>query len=130
LGVVFGIFAGVYLASRHSHRLKKLVEDEKRLAVRAVRSATDQLSTRLEQREHELAQFHDVGTSLERVIGSFTQLIETVESRLLAINVRLRRLGIVTGDDADEGSLDEPEAEAAQDQPAPEGISEKQPLIR
>ena len=59
LGIVFGVFAGVYLASRHSHRLKRLVEDEKRLAVRAVRSATDQLSTRLEQREHELAQFQN-----------------------------------------------------------------------
>jgi gas vesicle protein len=188
LGVVFGVFAGVYLASRHSHRLKRLVEDEKRLAVRAVRSATDQLSTRLEQREHELAQFqnrldderknaelgvskiradfarltdrkekleklteeleshtgvlkselqttteeafqelaqfHDVATSFEHAIETYTQLIQTVESRLLAINVRLRRLGIVTGDDADEGSLDEPEAEATQDQPAEAALRE------
>ena len=188
LGVVFGIFAGVYLASRHSHRLKKLVEDEKRLAARAVRSATDQLSSRLEQREHELAQFqnrldderknaelgvskiktdfarltdrkekleklteeleshtgvlkselqttteeafrelaqfHDVATSFERAIETYTQLIQAVESRLLAINVRLRKLGIVTGDSADERSLDEPEAEATQDQPADAALRE------
>jgi chromosome segregation ATPase len=181
LGIVFGVFAGVYLASPHSHRLKRLVEDEKRLAVGAVRSATDQLSTRLEQREHELAQFqnrldderknaelgvskikadfarltdrkeklekltkelesqtsvlkselqttteegfrelaqfHDVGTSLERVIGSFTQLIETVESRLLAINVRLRKLGIATGDGANAVSSGELEPEATQIEP-------------
>lgn len=182
LGAVFGVFAGVYLASRHSHRLKKLVEDEKRLAVRAVRSATDQLSTRLEQREHELAQyqnrldderknaelgvskikadfarltdrkeklekltkelesqtgvlkselqtttedafrelaqFHDVGTSLERVIESYTELMETVESRLLAVNVRLRKLGIATGDGANAGSSGELEPEATRKQPA------------
>ena len=172
MGVVFGVFAGVYLASRHSHRLKKLVDDEKRLAARAVRSATDQLSTRLEQREHELAQyqsrldderknaevgvsklkadfarltdrkeklekiaaelesktgvltselktitegafrdlaqFHDVATSLERVIESYTQLMATVESRLLAANVRLRKLGIETGDGAPVGSTAPP----------------------
>jgi len=194
LGAVFGVFAGVYLASRHSHRLKRLVEDEKRLAVRAVRSATDQLSTRLEQREHELAQFqnrldderktaelgvskikadfarltdrkeklekftkeleshtdvlkselqttteeafqelaqfHDVATSFERAIETYTQLIQTVESRLLGINVRLRKLGIVTGDRANGGPMDEPEAGAPKHQPTPEGISEKQPLIR
>jgi len=179
LGVVFGVFAGVYLASRHSHRLKKLVEDQKRLAVRAVRSATDQISTRLEQREHELAQyqnrldderknaelgvskikadfarltdrkekleklskeleshtgvlkselqtttgeafrdlaqFHDVATSLERVIESYTQLIESVESRLLATNVRLRNLGIATGD-SDPARTQE--LEAPRNQPA------------
>ena len=179
LGVVFGVFAGVYLASRHSHRLKKLVEDQKRLAVRAVRSATDQISTRLEQREHELAQyqnrldderknaelgvskikadfarltdrkekleklskeleshtgvlkselqtttgeafrdlaqFHDVATSLEHVLGSYTQLIETVESRLLAANVRLRNLGIATGD-SDPARTQE--LEAPRNQPA------------
>lgn len=178
LGVMFGVFAGVYLASHHSQRLKKLVEDEKRLTSRAVRSATDQLSTRLEQREHELAQFqnrldderknaelgvskikadfarltdrkeklekltkelesqasvlkselqtttedafrelaqfHDVRTSLERVIGSFTQLIETVELRLLAIDVRLRKLGIATGDGANAASSGELEPEATQ----------------
>jgi len=179
LGVVFGVFAGVYLASRHSHRLKRLVEDEKRLAVRAVRSATDQLSTRLEQREHELAQyqnrldderknaelgvskvkadfvrlterkekldilatelqsqtgalkselgttteeafrelaqFHDVATSLEHVLGSYTQLIETVESRLLAANVRLRNLGIAT---TDAPARPTEELEAPRNQPA------------
>ncbi len=182
LGAVFGVVAGVYLASHHSHRLKKLVEDEKRLAVRAVRSATDQLSTRLEQREQELAQyqnrldderknaelgvskikadfarltdrkeklekltkelesqtgvlkselqtttedafrelaqFHDVGTSLERVIDSYTQLMETVESRLLAINARLRKLGIATGDGANAGSSNEPEPKTIENQPA------------
>ena len=181
LGVVFGVFAGVYLASRHSHRLKRLVEDEKKLAARAVRSATNQLSTKLEQREHELAQyqnrldderknsevgvskikadfarltdrrdklekltkelesqtsilkselqttteeafrelaqFHDVGTSLERVIESYTQLLQTVESRLLAINVRLRKLGIATADGANGESSDEPGQKATQNQP-------------
>ncbi|MGH2396856.1 MAG: hypothetical protein ACRDFW_07690 [bacterium] len=188
LGAVFGVFAGVYLASRPSHRLKKLVEDEKRLAARAVRSATDQLATRLEQRERELAQFqnrldderknaelgvskikadfarltdrkeklekltkeleshtgalklelqttteeafgelaqfHDVATSFERASETYTQLIQTVESRLLAINVRLRKLGIVPGDIAGKGSLDEPEAEATQDQLADAALRE------
>jgi gas vesicle protein len=181
LGVIFGVFAGVYLASRHSRRLRKLVEDEKRLAARAVRSATDQLSTRLEEREHELAQyqnrldderknaelgvsklkadfarltdrkeklekitaelqsqagvlkselqsttedafrelaqFHDVATSLERVIESYTQLIEIMESRLLATNDRLRKLGITTTG-ASTASAGEQEPEAPRIPPA------------
>ena len=76
LGAVFGVFAGVYLASRPSHRLKKLVEDEKRLAVRAVRSATDQLATRLEQREHELAQFYAISRRFPKseIYGLTSQL--------------------------------------------------------
>lgn len=156
MGVTFGLLAGAYLASRHSHRLKKLVEDEKRQAARAVRSAKDQLSTRLEEREHELAQhqsrldderrnvelgvsklkadfahlktqsgalkselqtttedafrelaqFHDVATALQHVI-------EAVESRLLAADVRLRKLGITSGDRGQAGSPDGPVPETA-----------------
>jgi hypothetical protein len=82
------------------------------------------MQTTTEEAFRELAQFHDVATSFERAIETYTQLIQTVESRLLAINVRLRKLGIVTGDVADEGSLDGPEAEATQDQPSDAALRE------
>lgn len=160
LGVVFGVLAGWYLASRHSHRLAKLAEDEKRQAARAVRSATEQLAAQLEQKDQELShfqarldeqrqtaestlsrlqadlahattqkatlekvaaeleaavgalkaelqstteeafreleQFHDVNLSLERTLEAFSQLVGTVESRLLSVNLRLKKLGVAT----------------------------------
>ncbi|MBI2123323.1 MAG: hypothetical protein HYT96_04095 [Armatimonadetes bacterium] len=175
MGVVFGILAGWYLASRHAHRLASLVEDEKRSSARAVRSAKDQVAAQLERKDHELshvqsrldderrtaettfsklqadlarvsdrrerlekvsselesrigelkaelqtatedsfrelAQFHDVASSLERVLESFTQLIETVESRLLAANQRQRQ-AISTG------SSTAPGPKAVRDEPA------------
>ncbi len=152
LGAVFGLLAGWYLASRHAHRLVKLVEDEKRQAARAVRSAKDDIAAKLEERDQEVSHLqvrldeerHVAETTLSKlqadlahasdrkekletissdlqarvgtltselqtatdeafrelaqlhdVASTFTQVLETVESRLLDTNLRLKKAGAV-----------------------------------
>lgn len=176
LGAVFGLLAGWYLASRHAHRLVKLVENEKRQAARAVRSAKDEIAAKLEERDQEvshlqvrldeerhvaeatlsklqadlahasdrkeklekissglqarvgtltselqtatdeafreLAQLHDVASTL-------TQVLETVESRLLDTNLRLKKVGAAPALTPPSGSSEQPEPTAVRKEQVP-----------
>lgn len=55
-----------------------------------------ELQAATEEAFRELGQIHDVGMSVERAVEAYTQVVGAMESRLLAANLRLKKLGIPT----------------------------------
>lgn len=94
--------------TRASERREKLERNYNALET-SVGPIKSELQTATEDAFRELAEFHDVASSLQRVI-------ETVESRLLATNARLRELGVVTGDGASAQDAGQPEGAGLRDE--------------
>jgi chromosome segregation ATPase len=56
-----------------------------------------EVQTTVDESFREVGQFYEISTALERALGAYTQAVEAVEARLLAVTKRLRELGISMG---------------------------------